>query len=54
VSRPQGPRLGFQKVPDPTPGKNRVRLDFSTADVDAAVSRLQAAGASRIGQHSIE
>jgi predicted enzyme related to lactoylglutathione lyase len=53
VTRAQGPRLGFQKVPDPTPGKNRVHLDFSTADVDAEVSRLEAAGASRIGQHSV-
>lgn len=53
VIRPEGPRLGFQKVPDPTPGKNRVHLDFSAADVDAEVSRLEAAGASRIGQHRI-
>ncbi|HZU45835.1 MAG TPA: VOC family protein [Mycobacterium sp.] len=53
VARPEGPRLGFQKVPDPTPGKNRVHLDFSAADVDAEVSRLEAAGASRIGQHRI-
>jgi hypothetical protein len=26
VSLSEGPRLGFQKVPDPTPGKNRVHL----------------------------
>src|SRR6202012_6133282 len=53
VTRPEGPRLGFQKVPDPTPGKNRVHLDFSTADVDAEVSRLTAAGATEVGRHSI-
>ncbi len=53
VIRSDGPRLGFQKVPDPTPGKNRLHLDFSAADVDAEVSRLEAAGARRIGQHSI-
>jgi predicted enzyme related to lactoylglutathione lyase len=46
-----GPRLGFQKVPDPTPGKNRVHLDFGAADVDAEVSRLTAAGASEVGRH---
>jgi len=47
----EGPQLGFQKVPDPTPGKNRVHLDFSAADVDAEVSRLTAAGATEVGRH---
>jgi predicted enzyme related to lactoylglutathione lyase len=51
VIRSEGPRLGFQKVPDPTPGKNRVHLDFSVADVDAEVSRLAAAGATEVGRH---
>ncbi len=40
VTRSDGPRLGFQRVADPTPGKNRVHLDFATADVDGEVSRL--------------
>ena len=53
VMRPEGPRLGFQKVADPTPGKNRVHLDFGAADVDAEVSRLTAAGASEAGRHSV-
>jgi predicted enzyme related to lactoylglutathione lyase len=53
VIRPEGPRLGFQKVPDPTPGKNRVHLDFSVADVDAEVSRLTAAGATEVGGRTI-
>ena len=53
VIRPEGPRLGFQKVDDPTPGKNRVHLDFGAADVDAEVSRLTAAGATEVGRHSI-
>ena len=51
VTRRHGPRLGFQWVPDPTPGKNRVHLDFSAADVDAEVSRLIAAGATETGRH---
>ncbi|OBG76938.1 glyoxalase [Mycobacterium sp. E3298] len=51
VSLPEGPRLGFQKVPDPTPGKNRVHLDFGPADVDAEASRLTAAGATEVGRH---
>ena len=51
VTRRHGPRLGFQRVADPTPGKNRVHLDFSAADVDAEVSRLVAAGATVIRRH---
>ena len=51
VSLPEGPRLGFQKVPDPTPGKNRVHLDFRATDVDAEASRLTAAGATEVGRH---
>lgn len=53
VIRSEGPRLGFQKVADPTPGKNRVHLDFGAADVDAEVSRLTAAGATEFDRHSI-
>lgn len=43
VMRPQGPRLGFQNVPDRTSGKNRLHLDFAAEDVDGEVSRLTAA-----------
>jgi predicted enzyme related to lactoylglutathione lyase len=53
VIRSDGPRLGFQKVADPTPGKNRVHLDFGAADVDAEVHRLAAAGATEVGRHSV-
>jgi predicted enzyme related to lactoylglutathione lyase len=53
VARPEGPHLGFQKVPDPTPGKNRVHLDFRAADVDAEVARLVAAGATEAGRHAV-
>jgi predicted enzyme related to lactoylglutathione lyase len=53
VTRPEGPRLGFQKVPDPTPGKNRVHLDFGVADVDAEVSRLKSAGATEVGGRTL-
>ncbi|MDH6198858.1 putative enzyme related to lactoylglutathione lyase [Mycobacterium frederiksbergense] len=47
-----GPRLGFQRVPDPTPGKNRVHLDFTAADMNAEVDRMVALGASETGRHS--
>lgn len=46
-----GPRLGFQKVPDPTPGKNRVHLDLHPADPEAAVDELVAAGATFVARH---
>jgi predicted enzyme related to lactoylglutathione lyase len=53
VFRSEEPRFGFQKVPDPTPGKNRVHLDFSATDVDGEVARLITAGASEVGRHDI-
>lgn len=53
VSRPDGPRLGFQRVPDPTPGKNRIHLDFVATDGEAEVSRLVAAGATEVGRHQL-
>ena len=45
VTRPEGPGLAFQKVDDPTPGKNRVHIDFSAADMEAEVKRLVELGA---------
>ncbi|WP_193046375.1 VOC family protein [Mycolicibacterium baixiangningiae] len=52
VMRETGPRLGFQKVPDVTPGKNRVHIDFTAGDVVAEVTRLIGMGASERGTHS--
>jgi predicted enzyme related to lactoylglutathione lyase len=52
VSRPEGPGLAFQQVEDPTPGKNKVHLDFSTDDVEAEVSRLVELGATETGRSS--
>ncbi len=45
------PALGLQRVPDLTPGKNRVHIDFRSADREAEAARLVALGASRIAQH---
>ena len=50
VSRPVGPGLAFQKVDDPTPGKNRVHVDFSAPDLEAEVTRLVDLGATETGQ----
>ncbi|BDX30255.1 glyoxalase [Mycobacterium antarcticum] len=52
VIRPNGPPLGFQRVPDPTPGKNKVHLDFHTSDKEGEVARLVAAGARELGRNS--
>jgi predicted enzyme related to lactoylglutathione lyase len=52
VTRPEGPGLAFQKVDDPTPGKNRVHIDFSAADMEAEVKRLVELGASETGTGS--
>ena len=37
--------FAFQKVPDPTAGKNRIHLDLGSPDLDAVVARLVEAGA---------
>src|SRR5919205_1171291 len=50
VSRSEGPGLAFQKVDDPTPGKNRVHIDFSAADMEAEVKRLVDLGATETGR----
>ena len=52
VTRSAGPRLAFQKVPDPTPGKNRVHIDFGVADTEAEVKRLVELGAVETGRHT--
>lgn len=52
LARPDGPRLGFQRVPEPTPGKNRVHLDLAADDVEAEVARLVRLGATETERHS--
>jgi predicted enzyme related to lactoylglutathione lyase len=52
VSQSEGPNLAFQRVEDPTPGKNRAHIDFSAADMEAEVKRLTELGASETGRHS--
>src|SRR6478735_4477173 len=46
----ESPGLAFQKVDDPTPGKNRVHVDFSTPDMEADVERLVSLGATETGR----
>ena len=52
VALPSGLNLGFQRVEDPTPGKNRVHLDLGADDVQAEVERLVSRGAVETGRHS--
>ena len=52
VTRRDGPRLGFQKVPDPTPGQEPGAPRLHAADVEAEVARLVGLGASETGRHS--
>lgn len=46
--------LAFQRVDDPTPGKNRLHLDLTTPDLDAEVDRLVAAGAGLVERRGDE
>lgn len=48
------PLLAFQKTADPTPGKNRIHLDFGTTDRAADIERLTAAGATHVADHDME
>jgi glyoxalase superfamily protein len=46
-------QLAFQKVDDPTPGKNKVHLDIQTdGDLDAEVARWAGAGATSLGKRN--
>ena len=42
--------LSFQKVDEPTPGKNRLHLDLVTDDLDAAVTTILDAGATLVAR----
>jgi len=46
-------QLAFQKVDDPTPGKNKVHLDIHTDDdLDTEVTRWTDAGATSLGKRN--
>ena len=54
VRTPAGLTLGFQTVPDPTPGKNRVHVDVHAADREAEVARLLGDGATLVARHELD
>jgi predicted enzyme related to lactoylglutathione lyase len=45
----EGQRLGFQRVPEPKKGKNRVHPDLFCEDVHASAARVIELGGSRVG-----
>jgi hypothetical protein len=46
-------QLAFQRVEEPTPGKNKVHLDIHTdGDLDAEVARWTDAGATSLGKRN--
>ena len=46
---PDALRIGFQRVPEPKTGKNRVHLDFDVDDLEEATSAAESLGARRSG-----
>lgn len=48
-----GASLAFQKIDDPTPGKNRLHLDLVTDDLEHEVQRLLDAGAGLIERREV-
>jgi hypothetical protein len=53
LPRTPGPHLGFQRVEAPTPGKNRVHLDFTAPNLDTEVARLVSLGATETARHDV-
>ena len=45
------PALGFQRVSDPTPGKNRIHIDGGGVDREILVQRLKSLGAIELSSH---
>ena len=43
-----GIEIGFQRVPEPKSGKNRVHLDLHSSDEEAEAERIEALGATRL------
>lgn len=53
VEIPGAITLAFQKVEQPTPGKNKMHLDLSADDLDAAVTALETAGAETFAKQTM-
>ncbi len=53
AQRRGGVTLAFQKVPDPTPGKNKLHLDGYHEDLDSLTRRITELGGSFVAQHTV-
>jgi predicted enzyme related to lactoylglutathione lyase len=49
--REGGVLVAIQQVPDPTPGRRRLHIDTSVADLDGAVTRILELGGSHVEDH---
>lgn len=52
--QPDGVKLAFQRVADPTPGRRRLHLDCGVDDVGAAAARIQDLGGEHLEDHEVE
>jgi predicted enzyme related to lactoylglutathione lyase len=48
-----GISVALQTVPDPTPGRNRLHMDTTVADLDAAQARIIELGGSHLEDHEV-
>lgn len=48
-----GTTFAFQQVPDPTPGKNKLHVDFTVPDRVVAVREMLAAGATLVAERDL-
>lgn len=46
--------LAVQQVTDPTPGRNRLHLDFGSGDAAATRARILELGGSEVEQHELD
>ena len=53
AQRDGGFKLAFQKVPDPTPGKNKLHLDAYHEDLEALTAKIDGLGGSFVAQHKV-
>ena len=47
------PSIAFQKVEEPTAGKNKLHLDFGSTDRDGVIARIEELGGRRIDEHEV-
>jgi hypothetical protein len=53
LATPGGTTFGFQQVADPTPGKNRLHVDFTVPDRRGTVEAMLAGGATLVAERDL-